>query len=61
MRGRIVSSPVRVMLALISDDADGLDGMPVGLQIIVPRHEEELAIKLGGVVMDAIGKGAKRT
>lgn len=30
--------------------------MPVGLQVIVPRHEEELAIKLGGVVMDAIAR-----
>ncbi|GMK58060.1 hypothetical protein CspeluHIS016_0500920 [Cutaneotrichosporon spelunceum] len=36
-------------------DVLGLEGMPVGLQLVVPRHEEELAIRLGGVVMDAIG------
>jgi amidase len=37
-------------------DVAGLEGMPVGLQLVVPRHEEEMAIKLGGVIVDAIGK-----
>ncbi|TXT06916.1 uncharacterized protein COLE_06247 [Cutaneotrichosporon oleaginosum] len=35
-------------------DVQGLEGMPVGLQLVVPRHEEELAIKLGAVVVEAI-------
>lgn len=37
-------------------DVQGLEGMPVGLQLVVSRHEEELAIKLGGVIVDAISK-----
>ncbi|BEI90011.1 uncharacterized protein CcaverHIS019_0300810 [Cutaneotrichosporon cavernicola] len=36
-------------------DVQGLEGMPVGLQVVLPRHEEELAIKLGGIIVDAIG------
>jgi len=28
--------------------------MPVGLQLIVPRHNEELALKLAGVAAGAI-------
>lgn len=28
--------------------------MPVGLQMVVPRHEDERAIKLTGVAVDAL-------
>jgi amidase len=35
-------------------DADRVDGMPVGLQVIVPRHEEERALKLAGIAYDAL-------
>lgn len=35
-------------------NADELDGMPVGLQIIVPRHQEERALKLAAVADAAL-------
>lgn len=36
-----------------------LDGMPVGLQIVVPRHQEERALKLAGVAESALKKARK--
>lgn len=35
-------------------DADRVDGMPVGLQVIVTRHQEELSLKLAGVAFEAL-------
>jgi amidase len=37
------------------DDYDPvrLDGCPIGLQIVVPRHQEEIALKLAGVATAA--------
>lgn len=40
-------------------NADELDGMPVGLQIIVPRHQEERALKLAAVA-DAALKATRK-
>jgi len=41
------------------DDAEQLAGCPIGLQIILPRHQEEKAIKLARVTHEALQKQRK--
>jgi Asp-tRNA(Asn)/Glu-tRNA(Gln) amidotransferase A subunit family amidase len=52
--GQSVSSQRAGVKTDRADDPDRLDGMPVGLQLVTPRHTEELALKLTRVVVDAI-------
>ncbi|TXT04862.1 hypothetical protein VHUM_03945 [Vanrija humicola] len=40
-------------------NAEGLDGIPIGLQLITPRHTEELGLKLTEVVVAALDKAKK--
>lgn len=40
-------------------DTKRLEGMPVGLQLLLPRHHEEKALKLTGVAIDALNKAQK--
>ncbi|KAL1405329.1 hypothetical protein Q8F55_008958 [Vanrija albida] len=40
-------------------NAEGLDGIPIGLQLLTTRHQEELGLKLTQVVVDALNKANK--
>lgn len=42
------------MLTLISDDADAVHGMPISLQLVARRLEEEKAIAMVKHILDVI-------